>query len=415
MPSGGSGRDLKKGSEHRMLHVRTFGGLHISFDGKTETFLAGRGTKMWEILKYLLASCPKPVAIDKLIEAVCHDNDTNDPGKNVRDIVYRLRKTLMAHCADEDYILFTNGCYLWNPNVKCFIDFIEFSKYLRKARESDSNDEERMASFNAAIALYQGEFMGEKGESTERWASNFVSFYRRLFLQAVDSLSVLYERRLDYENVILLHNKALLIEPYEESLYERLIQILIKNGEYALAKRQYKQMEKLFAREFDAAPSQTLSDLYEEAVKASVRQPAALNKIKEQFDESAEHDGPIFCTPDTFTHIYKYGKRVDERIVFPVFLCKVTLYNNCESDLSKNKLDSAMKSLLRVILKNLRRGDIVCRYSPNQFLMMLTTMNSATLKQSIQRINSFYAHDELNCGFRLEIEIVPVKNNEKVA
>ena len=395
-----------------MLYIRTFGGLNISHDGHTTPLLPGRNTKMWKLLKYLIACYPSPVTVDKLIEAVWSSGDgASDPGKNVRDVVYRLRQTLLSFGSKQDYILFTNGCYFWNPDIECLMDFVEFNKLLCKANDLERTDEERISSYDAAISLYRGEFMGESWSIAEKWASNFVLFYKRSFLNAVDSLSNLYEQRLDYENIISLHNKALLVEPYEESLYARLIQVLIKSGEYAIAERQYKQLEKFFSKEFNASPSQTLQNLYEEAAKASVRQPAAIHKIKELFDERAERErkGPVLCAPDTFAQIYSYGKRVDERVMLPVFLSKITLLSDGTADLTKAELEQGMRTLLRILLNNLRKGDIVCRYSLNQILMLLTSADGMNLRQSIQRIDTLLKEESELSQIQLDIDIIPIR------
>jgi len=393
-----------------MLSIRAFGGLHVSYKGRTEPLPVGRQTKMWDLLKCLLAFYPNPVPPDKLFEALWPDGNSDDPGKSVKNIVYRLRKMFLSCGSTQDYILFENGSYGWNPNAECFIDFVEFNKHLREAQAPEKSDEERISSYYAAISLYQGEFMGVKWSLLETWMSNFVSFYKRLFLQAVESLSSLYERRLDYENIIELHNKALLIDPHEESLYARLIQVLIKNGEYALAKRQYRQIEKLFVKELDTAPSQTLQSLYDEAHRAAVRHPDSLDKIKELFDDSALYNGPIFCAHDTFTQIYKYGKRADERTMFPAFLGKLSLLNDSKRDFSKAELEHAMKTLLRILLHTLRKGDIVCRYSPNQFLLMFAAMDAAALQHGMRRIELFFKEELKNTELRLKMEILPIKD-----
>jgi len=372
---------------------------------------------MWKLLKYLLACYPSPVTLEKLIEAVWMDDNDNDndndnagdPSKNVRDMIYRLRRTFQAIENKHEYILVTNGCYFWNPDAECNLDFVDFVRLLREGDDKGRSAEERISSYEAAISLYKGEFMGEKWSLLETWASNFVVFYKRLFLQAIESLSDLYELWLDYESIIQLHNKVLLIEPYEESLYARLIQVLIKNGEYNLAERQYRQMEKFFAREFSSPPPQTLQDLYEEAIRAGVRQPTALSRIKELFDERAEKIGPIICAPETFIQIYNYDKRIDERVLLPVYLCKITLLNDGEAELTKDELEHIMKDFLRVLINNLRKGDIICRYSPSQFLMMLTTAHTTNIELSMERIGMIFNKQPEFDQIRWETEIIPIK------
>jgi len=364
---------------------------------------------MWELLKCLLAYYPKSVTIDKLMEAICPDDSADDPARNIKAIVYRLRKTLSLHGGEQDYILFTNGNYLWKHDANCFIDFVEFNRLLRAAEAPDISDDERISCYNAAISLYSGDFLGEERSAGETWAANFVAFYKRLFLQAVDSLGYLYERRLDYDNVITLYNKAILIEPYEESLYTRQIQVLMKNGEYAMAKRQYRQIEKFFLKEFETTPSQTLQDLYEEAIKADTRKPASLSRIKEQFDESEMRGGPIICAPDTFNHIYRYGQRTDERVELPTFLGKITLLSNGGNNFDRSEIELAMKTLQRALIGTLSKGDIVCRYSPNQILLMLTT-NSLYIREGIRRIDALFERNLEWNHFLLETELVQIKN-----
>ena len=399
-----------------MLYIRTFGGLNITYEGQASPLLPGRNTKMWKLLKYLLACYPSPVTVEKLIEAVWSAGEiTSDPGKNVRDVIYRLRQAFSSLGTGNDYILFTNGCYFWNPDAECFMDFMEFNRLLSEGNDSQRSDEERISSYNAAVSLYKGEFMGERWSIVEKWASNFVLFYKRSFLNAVEFLSDLYEQKLDYENIISLHNKALLVEPYEESLYARLIQVLIKSGEYAEAERQYRHLEKFFSKEFNTSPSLTLQNLYEEAVKASVRQPAALHKIKELFDERAERErkGPILCAPDTFAQIYSYGKRVDERVNLPVFLSKITLLSDGTEELTKAELEQSMRALLNILLYNLRKGDIICRYSLNQILMLLTAADGTNLKQSIQRIGTMLKEESESGHIVLDIDTIPIRDSSE--
>ena len=394
-----------------MLRIITFGGLQIS-KGKKAPLIAGRNTKMWELLKHLLANYPNPVTLEKLVATVCTEEDMNDPGRNIRALVYRMRKTLERHGCDPDHILSSNGSYHWNKNIACFIDFVEFRKFLDEAEAPGKSDDERIASYKAAIALYHGEFMGEKWSDTDSWAFNFVVFYRRLFLQAVESLADLYEKRLDYDNVISLYNSAILIEPYEETLFARQIQTLIKNGEYALAKRQYRQIEKFFMKEYQIAPSNDLQRLHEEAIKADIRKPAELGNIKARFDESTKHNGPILCAPDTFRHIYRFGKRADERAAIPVYLGKITLMTDGEKNFTKTEHEQAMKVTLRVLLDNLRKGDLVCRYSANQFLLMLTTKNSINIKEGLRRIDEVLAREPEWSHFYMETEIIPLSDTE---
>jgi DNA-binding SARP family transcriptional activator len=406
--------NLWETGERVMLRIRTFGGFSIEYGDHTPLDLSNKNAKIWELMKYLIACYTKPVTAEKLSGIMWPDGSVSDPTRSVRDIVYRLRRTLETYAGGQSYVLFANGCYFWNPKAECSIDVVDFNAFLNEAGDPARSDKDRAVAYNAALSLYQGEFMGGKRSAADAWVVNFVNWYRRLFLQAVESLSDIYERHFDYENIILLYNRAILIDPYEEALYVRQIQILIKNGEYALAQRQYRQIEKIMSREFDAAPSKTLQDLYDEARRASAHQSDTLDRIKRELEEKALQRGALFCAPDTFRQIYYYDKRADERIPFPIFLSMITVRcgeEEQEEQAGKTEREQAMKTLLRVLLNNLRKGDIVCQHSQNQFLLMLTAISASRAQLALERMCALFEKAFGPGPVQLKTEIVPMKSS----
>jgi GGDEF domain-containing protein len=98
--------------------------------------------------------------------------------------------------------------------------------------------------------------------------------------------------------------------------------------------------------------------------------------------------------------------------MLPVFLGKITLLSEEDTDFTKPELEQAMKIMTRILLGNLRKGDIVCRYSPNQFLLLLTTLKDSNLQEGIRRIDKLFKEDSEFCQGQLEIEIVPLKEGD---
>lgn len=393
------------------LHIYTFGSFNITYGTQTHVNLSIRNSRMWKALKYLIAYRDKPVPAERLIEVLWPEDDCADPGKSLRDIIYRLRKTLTMYGGAQPYIGFSQGCYFWNPDVPCSIDVAEFEQSLRIARDSVRDIEERVPAYRRAVALYQGGFLSES--ASELGVLHFANCYRRLYLQAIEELADLYERHFDIEEVILLYDKAVAVEPREETLYIRQIQALIKNGEYALAKRQYLHIEKILLRDFKTKPSKVLQNLLEEIYRVSSLKADNLDEIKKQLEEDFFQKGVVFCGPETFRQLYCYDKRSEERVQFPVFLGLITVTDVADCPGDEEKLRLVMKALRRIMLRTLRRGDVICQYSPNQFILMLTALDSIKGQAALNRIKMLFVREFDESPVNLATQVAPVGNGEE--
>ena len=374
----------------RQLRIHTFGRFQIS-DGENDfTDATSNKSKVWSVLKYLIAYYGKPVSADRLADILWSEEEYDDPGKLLRDIIYRLRKTLTTYGGDQQYITFSQGNYTWNPDIDCWIDFLEFDELLSSARDDTKSVPERMALYNSAVDMYNGPFL--RDSAVEIWTLTFTDFYRRLFLQAVNELADLYETEYMLDEIVMVFDKAIAIEPYEEPMYIRQIQTLIGNGEYAHARQQYRQFEKILLREFGTKPSHNLERLSFEIDKATINQNGSFEEITQILESGAKKQGAFFCGPETFRQIYNLDKRSEERVNFPVYLVLIT-YNvpqDTPEDKKDSELKSAMKALRQVLLQSLRNGDIVAQYSKSQFVLMLTVLGNDGGTAAMHRIRFLF-------------------------
>ena len=372
------------------LEIVTFGSFYISDGVNVNTDAATGKSKIWSLLKYLVAFYGKPVSADQLADAIWSDDDYSDPAKLLRDTIYRLRKALTSCFGDRPFITFDHGNYLWNPEIDCRVDFLEFDKLLENAQDGTKSYDERVTLYKAAIDLYQGPFM--RDSTIEIWTMNFTNYYRRLFLQAIDDLADLYEAESRLDEVTALYDNAIASEPYEERLYVRQIQALILNGEYAHARQQYRLFEKTLMREFGAKPSQNLERLSYEIDKAVENQTGDFEQIAQILESGNKKQGAVLCGPETFRQIYVLDKRSDERVNFPIYLVLITYNIIVEMDDydTEHETKAAMKALRQVLLQSLRRGDVVSQYSKNQFLLMLTVHDNDGGLVAVRRIKYLF-------------------------
>ena len=361
-----------------LLTISTFGKFKISDGAHDSTEATSRQSKTWSVLKYLIALYGKPVPAERLADMLWSDYDYDDPAKMLRQIIYRLRKMLASYGGNQQYIIFERGNYSWNQEVDCWIDVLEFNKLLGQARDNSKSVEDRIELYNAAINLYEGPFLGDS--ISELWALSFTDYYRRLFLQAVRELSDLYEAEYMLDEIVLLYDKAITCEPYEEPLYIRQIQTLINNGEYAHARQRYRVIERILMREFGTTPSQNLERLSYEIDKATVNEPGSFEDISQLLEAGNVKRGAFFCGPEAFRQIYILDKRSEERIQFPVFLALLTYKQSpgtlrADEDNDERGLKEAMKTLRQVLVSSLRNGDVIAQYSKCQYILMLTALD----------------------------------------
>ena len=374
----------------KQLKIHTFGRFQISDGEKDFTDATSNKSKVWSVLKYLIAYYGKPVSADRLADILWSEEDYDDPAKLLRDIIYRLRKTLSTYGGDQSYITFSQGNYTWNPDIDCWIDFLEFDKVLSRARNDTIPQEERVSLYNSAIDLYNGPFM--RDSAVEIWTLTFTDYYRRLYLQAVNELADIYENEFMLDEIVLVFDKAIAIEQYEEPMYIRQIQTLISNGEYAHARKQYKQFEKILLREFGTKPSHNLERLSYEIDKATINQNGSFEEITQILESGTKKQGAFFCGPETFRQIYNLDKRSEERVNFPVYLVLITyvLPQDTPESKEESEMKSSMKALRQVLLQSLRNGDIVAQYSKSQFVLMLTVLGNDGGAAAMHRIRFLF-------------------------
>ena len=395
------------------LIIRTFGGFDVFYSGRSISEIPNRSTKMWTALKYLIAHYKRQVSAEELIEMLWPEGDCSDPMTSLKSLIYRLRKTLSVGLGDIIYITFSQGSYQWNPNVMCHIDAADFEELLDAASDIQKSAEERIDYYNKTISLYRGAFLD--GENAKLWLVNFRNYYRRLYLSAVEELVDIYERQSEFEKCVSVYNDAIKVEPYEESLYTRLIRVLINIGDYASAREEYRNIEKLLMKEFDSRPSEELRSLWPEISRTTGNRRSSfdITDLKKSLDQDIVQHSAIFCGIETFKRIYNYDKYLDERITFPVFLGSVSL--NLEANEQEevgDRMQTAMTALRRIMLRTLRQSDIICQNSESSFLLMLTVPDEDQKMAPLSRIRRLFEKSSDSRGFIMNTQIVRIGESE---
>lgn len=372
------------------LRIYTLGRFEVYRNGVRLSEYAHRSTRVWDLFKYLLTYRDRSSTPEAIIETLWPQHNYADPRRALRTPVYRLRQILSEDGLPdaEEYILYIQGCYVWNNQSNFWVDADEFENLLRQAAQIPETElDKKIDLYLQAIDLYRGEYLPENLYAD--WTIAQRNHYRRLYLEAIDSLAVIYQSQQRYQELTDLCERAITLEPFEESLHVYYMDGLIRSGHHKHAREHYRQVTHFFYTELGVKPSRELQQLYRELQNAEKNLQTA----------DYPQDGAFFCNKEIFASICNLEQRRGERTGNPVILGKVMLEAEGNRTVTPEKTDH----LIRVLLKVLRKGDVVTKNDNNQLQIILNGIQLPHTQAVIARIKQQLAKQAPpDCRVRIE-------------
>jgi hypothetical protein len=153
----------------------------------------------------------------------------------------------------------------------------------------------------------------------------------------------------------------------------------------------------LLYRNLGVRPSEELRALYHEIMKERKSLETDLGVIQKDLEETASRPGAFVCDYGFFREAYRLEARRIGREGSCVHVALITVSLPDGKTPALKLLNTTMDQLLEAIRLNLRRGDIVTRYSGAQYVLMLPTANYEDSQMVLERIvNSFYQQNRKN-------------------
>ena len=182
--------------------------------------------------------------------------------RNLHQAIYSLRQVLRQRHPDFPHIQFENDCYLLNPAMGLWLDFVEFEKHVQAGQRFEANGQfaEAMAEYGTAEALYQGDFLEE--DLYEDWPRVQRDHIRNIYFDLANRLSGYYVQQGEYHAAIALCQKVLAQDNCHEEAHRRLMRCHLAQGQRHLAVRQYQTCMEALREELDLTPAEETVDLY---------------------------------------------------------------------------------------------------------------------------------------------------------
>ena len=380
------------------LTVRMFGKFQTENEKGILNKENMRSEMLTRLLAYMISHREKDMTAQELIDVLWPEDQSDNPSGALKNLMYRLRK-LMNNTWGESgkYIVTGRGAYQLNPEFVFHVDIEEFEECCRQVFNSE-NPAVQQENGKRAVELYQGMFLSEL--SSEYWVVSIATYYHSIYLTMVKRLAALLEKEKKFTDVEEICGKAIQIEPLDEEIHCFLLRAMIADNKQQLAASHYKETVKLLYDSLGVRPSGEMENIYEELQKIQHDHESNIDIIQEDLREE-KASGAFFCEYGVFRKIYALESRSSRRLGISVHLALVSLYLDFqiqkEGQDYTDLIGEGMSVLEETLMKRLRSSDIVCRYSVNQFLVMLPACQYEDAKMVVNRLkDSFYRSGKTN-------------------
>ncbi|MCR4653696.1 MAG: diguanylate cyclase [Eubacterium sp.] len=383
------------------MQVRLFGKFEIT-DGETLlTKDSIRSDMVTKLFAYLLSHNRMGCTIQELTDVFWPEEKSENPAGALKNLMYRLRKILNESWPGVNMLITGRGSYHWNTDIPVTIDVHEMEELIQQARDTE-DESDKVMYLRQAVDLYRGKVLSDY--SNEYWVMSMQAYSHSQYLQAVKALCALLEKRSMFSIMEEICLKAIDQDQLDEDLHGWLMRAYIGQNKQGLAQQHYQDTVKIIYDNLGVEPSEDLRKIYDDAMRQMHSQEADLDVVQSRLKESNdEHVGAFMCEYGVFKKIYELEARRVDRMGLSIFLSLITMDVDQKPKLHQTELEvqsAAMDQMQGVLLNCLRSGDLVTRYSSNQFLVMLQGCNYENAKRVMGRVDEHYSnmHRHVHAG-----------------
>jgi DNA-binding SARP family transcriptional activator len=211
-------------------------------------------------LLYYLAATGKPQPRAHLAALLWGESGQREAYHSLRSSLYHLRKALQALGADQ--VLVSDGELLSLAPTFYECDVLEFRLLLAQDNETG---------LSQAVELYGGPllqgFTIPDAPMFDDWVQTESTRLNQACFAALERLALWAEARAAWSEAIGFAQKMIQIDPLAEAVQQRLMRLYVRQGEVALALRQYLQFENQLQQELGIRPAPETQALHADILR----------------------------------------------------------------------------------------------------------------------------------------------------
>ncbi len=214
------------------------------------------------IFAYLLLNHKKKIFRDVLMD-IFWQKSSPDSARNCLNVtIHGLRRVLQDEDPKNEYILFKDECYYFNPEIDIRPDVETFRKIWRNAQsiEHVKNLSVAVSEYERAAEIYKGEFLED--ELYDTWPSIDRENLKEIYLVILNKISLFYMHNKNHKSAIRLCEDILNKDNCSEDIYRRLMECYYRIGQRDKALKLFRKCSKILRDELEVKPETTTIELY---------------------------------------------------------------------------------------------------------------------------------------------------------
>lgn len=226
-----------------------------------------KSPKCCRLLAYMLLNKKVTIPAMEIAEAIWPEEaaESDNPGKNLRALVFRLRQAFALVSPHQLIETTTNG-YRFNPDLHIMTDLQLFDKYWNMAQQTGSTST-RVEILKQAVDLYKGKVLASA--ESEHWIMLTASHYDLRYTGVVNELLKTLEDAKDYQNLHKYAAQSLAVAPGNVKAHYWLIVAMFNLGADEMADTQLEAAKR-------ALTDEEYYELVEALKKAKITEPSNL-------------------------------------------------------------------------------------------------------------------------------------------
>ena len=363
------------------VQINLFGSFHVERDGKSVDEQLARSPKGTLLMQYLILAPRQTADAKTLMQVMWQEENSTSPDTALKTLISRQR-ALLREISPELAMCLVRGGYRWVCPPEVSVDVLEFEEMLARLKQPGivTPSEEMLTRM---LVLYQGRLLADQ-QPQPAWLYNRGERLHQQFLQTVDNRLAQLQQAGHVHRYVALVRRAIDADPTNEALQQRLIEGLRQTERDTDADQQVE----LAARLNSAAHDEMMADYYDRIQRASRALETGMVQFKEELMRGEDNYRAIVCDRRVFRSLFRLQRRGTERTGGRALLGILTL---TELDPASEKREAALNGLVKIMLLNLRRGDVITKLDESTIAMFLPNADESAANIIIDRLKrSFY-------------------------
>lgn len=391
------------------VEVSLFGGLEIRVDGQVVSGPLVRAKKLRMVAEYLYINRGRAVPYDELAAALWPEDDSANPRGALKTALHRLRRALVQGGAPEGLEFFAGGqgeCR-WNPLLRSESDADQFAVACRQSEDARLLRSEQLDWLRRAVGLYTGRVCADAPDAA--WLSPLQAQVHAAFVSVLERLCALLGEDGARAEAVEVCRRALEADAEDIALNRCYLLALSAAGQEDAARAHYEKLTDRYYSKLGVQPPDELLVLYRELGGQSAQQVSDVRSVCEKLAEPQPPEGAFVCEYEVFKDLYRREARNLARYGGQVSLALITLTDQHQGIPERALIGRTMEQVLAVIRRTVRRGDVVARYGPTQFVLLLPTVDQDTGEQVLGRIRDNFRRAHPHGGMQLVYQLHAVQ------